>query len=275
MELPQFLGMENRPILQNSSIFFGYYEFQLQLSQGPGAKNPNGCTYAIGALKTALSASDQSTFVSNAQGQGMTRVTGASTSGVMHTPSSTVTAAPVGDSGTSTTASNSTNATNSAATVDTDPSITGMVIGLSLMACVCCMICAWFVLLQKKSEGAIKWLKNDDDEETHNDEDSVTIITDVRNTTTHSMVTFVYRKKVFKAKWKALPATQLPAGAVFQLKDVEKAIGGLVVLKGENGSFFNPDERYGKDTVSNEPFPAPPQPEFTLTVDEGCYDVDI
>ena len=53
MELPQFLGMENRPILQNSSIFFGYYEFQLQLSQGPGAKNPNGCTYAIGALKTA------------------------------------------------------------------------------------------------------------------------------------------------------------------------------------------------------------------------------
>ena len=43
----------------------------------------------VGALKTALSASDQSTFVSQAQGQGMTGVTGASTSGVTHTPSTT------------------------------------------------------------------------------------------------------------------------------------------------------------------------------------------
>ena len=45
--------MENRPILQNKSISLGYYEFHLQRSQGPGAKNPNECPYAIGALKKA------------------------------------------------------------------------------------------------------------------------------------------------------------------------------------------------------------------------------
>jgi hypothetical protein len=64
---------------------------------------------------------------------------------------------------------------------------------------------------------------------------------------------------------------------VFQLKDVEKSIGGLVVLKGENGSFLNPDERYGKDAVSNESFPAaPPQPEFTTADEEDIFtNVDI
>ena len=53
LNLPEIVGMDDRPLLRNLRITQGYYELSLQLGQLLGAENANWCTFATWASKTA------------------------------------------------------------------------------------------------------------------------------------------------------------------------------------------------------------------------------
>ncbi len=53
MNVPEIVGMDDRPILRNLRITHGYYLLSLELAQLLGSENANWCTFATWASKTA------------------------------------------------------------------------------------------------------------------------------------------------------------------------------------------------------------------------------